>query len=83
MNKDGGMGRLVLLTQGRDHSRCGLCQEQPREAVLPDWIRQEAQAPGQLDLLPEGECSNGPLKGDWDGPVTQVEFAEWYLAGLR
>lgn len=60
-----------------------MCHGQAGEAVLPDWVGQEAQAPGQLDFLPEGECSNGPLKGDWDWSVTQVEFAEWYLAGLR
>lgn len=60
-----------------------MCHGQAGEAVLPDWVGQEAQAPGQLDFLPEGECSNGPLKGDWDWSVTQMEFTEWYLAGLR
>lgn len=45
-------------------------------------IGQETQAPGQLDLLPEGECSDGSLEGDRDGPVAQVELAERHLAGL-
>lgn len=55
----------------------------PGPAALPDGVRQETQAPGQLDLLPEGQRSNGPLEGDGDGPVAQVELAERHLAGLR
>ena len=49
---------------------------------LPDGVRQEAQAPGQLDLLPQGEGGDGPLEGDGDGPVAQVELAERHPAGL-
>lgn len=50
---------------------------------IPDGVRQEAKAPGKLDFLPEGKCSNCSLKCNRDGSVTEVEFTERYFTGLK
>ena len=78
-------GRAGPASQGRSLRVTSGCWPPPQlggRADLPDGVRQEAQAPGQLDLLPEGEGGDGPLEGDGDGPVAQVELAEGNPAGL-
>ncbi len=51
--------------------------------LVPDGVREEAQAPGQTRLLPQAESSYCTLKGYWNGPIPKMEFTEGHFSCLH